>query len=102
MCEIMDKVHDYVPAKHVMETYDLFDDDEHIQIDEEIFHQILFGGDQLTVVRARSSQAVRADHSTRGQICTRRDRLEGLLPVVEDWHTKQCLLKVIHIFISYI
>ena len=61
-------------------------------MDEEIYHQILLGGDQLTVARARGSVAVRADHIA--HVCSRRDRLEGLLPVVEDWHAKQCLLKV--------
>ena len=51
-------------------------------------HPILFGGDQLTVARARGSIAARQDHFTR------RERLEGLMPVIEDWHAKQCLLKV--------
>ena len=43
------------------------------------------GGDQLTAARVRSSQKVRCN-SHRG--C---DRLEGLVPVVEDWHAKGCL-----------
>lgn len=93
MCEIMDKLHEYVPAKDVKEFYDLFDDGGIIEVEEEIFHQILFGEDQLTVAKARGSAAIRSDHVT--SICSRRDRLEGLLPVVEDWHAKQCLLKVI-------
>ena len=92
MCEVMDKLHEYVPAKSVKELYDLFNDGNGIEIDEEVFHQILLGGDQLTVARARGSAAIRSDHLT--SICTRRDRLEGLLPVVENWHGKQCLLKV--------
>ena len=52
------------------------------------FHQILFGGDQLTVARARGSQRIRKN-SERGN-----ERLEGLTPVCEDWHTKLCLLGV--------
>ena len=43
---------------------------------ENKFHYILFGGDQLTVERARGSKRVRSN-SIRG-----RDHLEGLLPVV--------------------
>lgn len=93
MCEIMDKLHEYVPATDVKEFYDLFDDGDIIEVEEEVFYQILFGGDQLTVARARGSAAIWSDHVT--SICSRRDRLEGLLPVVEDWHAKQCLLKVI-------
>ena len=44
------------------------------------FHQTLLGGDQLTAARVRGSIAARRDHQTR------RERLQGLLPVVEDWH----------------
>jgi len=93
MCDIMGKLHDYVPARDVKQWYDLFQDGHAIEIDEEMFHQILFGGDQLTVARARGSVAIRSDHHS--NICSSRDRLEGLLPVCEDWHAKQCLLKVI-------
>lgn len=92
MCEIMDKLHDYVPAKQVVETFDIFEDGNPVEMEECVFHQILLGGDQLTVARARGSAAIHADHIA--HICTSRDRLEGLLPVVEDWHAKQCLLKV--------
>lgn len=93
MCEIMDKLHEYVPAQQVVESFDVFGDSDPIEADEHIYHQILLGGDQLTVARARGSAAVRVDHMT--HVCSRRDRLEGLLPVVEDWHAKQCLLKVL-------
>ena len=52
------------------------------------FHQILFGGDQLAVARIRGTQALRdtQDKPT--------DRLEGVSPVVEDWHTRMTLMKV--------
>jgi len=92
MAEIMEKLHEYVPAVNVKEHYDLFDDGYLFDVDEEVFHQILFGGDQLTVARARGSSIMRSDHVT--SLSSRRDRLEGLLPVAEDWHAKQCLLKV--------
>jgi len=59
-----------------------------VEVDDELFHKIFLGGDQFTVARARGSIAVRLDHQSQ------RDHLEGLLPVVEDWHAKQCLLKV--------
>ena len=48
----------------------------------------LLGGDQLTVVRIRSTQALRdtLDSAT--------ERYEGLIPVIEDWHAKVILLQV--------
>ena len=49
------------------------------------FHHILIGligGDQLTVARVRGSQDSRYN-SNNG-----RRRLEGFIPVIEDWHTK--------------
>lgn len=49
---------------------------------------ILTGGDQLTVARSRSCQRIRSN-STRGK-----ERLEGLVPIVEDWHAKVSLLGV--------
>ena len=51
------------------------------------------GGDQLTAARIRSSQRVRSN-SQRGL-----DRLEGVVPVIEDWHSKGILLTVICIII---
>ena len=42
----------------------------------------------MTAARVRGSKRVRSN-SQRG-----RDRLEGLIPVVEDWHAKGCLLTV--------
>jgi hypothetical protein len=42
----------------------------------------------MTAARARSSQRVRCN-SERGK-----GRLEGLQPVIEDWHAKMCVLGV--------
>lgn len=42
----------------------------------------------MTAARARSSRRIRSN-STRGK-----DRLEGLIPVAEDWHAKVCFLGV--------
>ena len=52
------------------------------------FHHILFGGDMLTAKRAHGSKHIRSN-STRGL-----DQLQGLVPVVEDWHSKVCFLGV--------
>lgn len=48
----------------------------------------------LTAARARGSKAMRCN-SIRGK-----DRLDGIVPVVEDWHAKMCFLEVCHIFVS--
>ena len=34
MCEIMDKLHEYVPAKQVTESLDAFGDDDPIEMDD--------------------------------------------------------------------
>lgn len=60
-----------------------------INYDDTKFHPILFGGDQLTVARMRGTQALRDTQDKRV------DRLDGVIPVVEDWHTRMTLLKVI-------
>jgi L1 cell adhesion molecule like protein len=51
-------------------------------------HPILLGGDQLTAARARAAQMTLCGESTST------GRLEGLIPVFEDWHAKQALLVV--------
>ena len=66
----------------VKEFYDLFHDGCFIEVEEEMFHQILFVGDQLTVARARGSAAIYSDHVT--GICPRTYCLEGLFLVAED------------------
>ena len=55
---------------------------------QEIMPVFFAGGDQLTAARVRGSQRVRSN-GQRGL-----HRLEGIAPVVEDWHAKGCLLSV--------
>ena len=59
-----------------------------VEVDTTQFFPILFGGDQLTVVRIRGTQLL---HDTQDNRC---DRFEGILPVVEDWHSRMTLMKV--------
>ena len=61
-----------------------------MDFDDTRFHKILFGGDQLTVARMRGTQALR---DTQDKPV---DRLEGVIPVAEDWHTRMTLMKVRH------
>ena len=83
----MDILHKYVPTK-VEFSDDPFEEFDVEDCEEYKFHCLLLGGDQLSVARSCTSIAVRADHDLK------REHLEGLLPVVEDWHAKQTLLKV--------
>ena len=51
-------------------------------------HQVLLGGDQLTVKRVRSAIAQQSNsEDVRG-------RLQGLIPVAQDWHAGMCFLQV--------
>ena len=59
-----------------------------VEVDTTQFFPILFGGDQLTIARIRGTQMLRDTQDNR---C---DRFEGILPVVEDWHSRMTLMKV--------
>ncbi|XP_019858884.1 PREDICTED: uncharacterized protein LOC109587103 isoform X2 [Amphimedon queenslandica] len=80
MCAIMDELHKYVPKvlKHQGSTKE-----------EDRLYQVLAGGDQVTVVRARSAIGIRRTHDTNTE------KLKGIVPVVEDWHARLTLLQAI-------
>ena len=86
----METLEQYVPHVSHSRTVPSFDPDssEPDVIQTDHFHHILFGGDQLTCARARGAQRIR-QNSLIGQ-----SRLEGFVPIVEDWHAKACLLGV--------
>ena len=87
MCHIMDNLHKYVPSLAYEKKVKLPSGHE-ITVNDAILCEILLGGDQLTVARARSSIAVRANHETM------EEKLRGLVPVIEDWHSRMTFLKV--------
>lgn len=92
MIEILKELHKYVPT--ITEEVEVELGSEHMMVKEVNVHPILFGGDQLTTARARAAQLSMAGEKTAA------DRLEGLVPVIEDWHTKQALLVVRYSFSS--
>ena len=59
-----------------------------LDYDDTRFFRILVGGDQLTASHIRGTQAQRRlqDKAV--------DRLEGVIPDVEDWHARMALMKV--------
>ena len=61
---------------------------EEFEIEEDSMPCLLFGGDQLTVTRIRGVQRIRQNSEDK------KGQLQGLVPCVEDWHPKVCLLEV--------
>ena len=87
MTLIMDHIQQYMPSRSV-HTSRTLPNSETFNEDKQYLHRILFGGDQLTVARARGGIAIRQDHDFAKQ------KLDGMLPTIDDWHAKQCFLKV--------
>ena len=96
MVDILHERHKYVPMMRTTEFFDIAGPSGCMGV-EEInichFHHILLGGDQFTVTRVCGSQSARKKMNN-GRGC-----LEGLIPVIEDWHTKMCAMKVCTILI---
>ncbi len=88
MISIMEHMHQYVPSITSTERIDIPNRDELTTIDRVQQFPLLFGGDQLTVKRARGSKRIRSNSTNA------RDALQGLIPVCEDWHAKVILLIV--------
>ena len=87
MMDIMYMLHKYVPKVEVTGSY--IGDDGHLkECKVQKMHHLLLGGDQLTVARARGCQKIR------GNSIVLTERLEGLQPVIEDWHAKGIFLEV--------
>lgn len=88
MTAVLSHLQQYVPTKSETEELVDPDDGEVFQLCADHFHYILFGGDQLTAERATGVKRS-IDNENRAL-----DRLEGLIPVIEDWHSKVCFSKV--------
>lgn len=88
MRDVLCNLQQYVPMDTLTDEIVDPDDNETITVNVDNFHYILFGGDQLTAERATGAKRSLANEN-RG--C---DRLEGLVPIIEDWHSKVCFLKV--------
>ena len=91
MVDILDELHKYVPETTTMQTIDVCTEGggtRAVDVHVHSFSHIPFGGDQLTVARIRGSQRVQFN-SENGD-----ERLEGFIPVIEDWHTKMCFMEV--------
>ena len=93
MYSIMKSLHQYVPKKTHRLTFHL--PEEEFVVDEDSYHRILLGGDQLTTCRSRGARSVRRrDDATS-------ERFNGLIPVTEDWHARMTLMRVSIITLIY-
>ena len=88
MVEIMAHLHQYVPMVENVEEVHVASIDKTVQVTSARVRPIFVGSDQLTAARARGAQKAKVN------ALTPTGRLEGLVPVVEDWHTKVTLLTV--------
>lgn len=85
MIEIMLEMSNlYTPVIHRTKVDEMT---EHI-IDDDAYHAVLFGGDQLTRKRMETAKEMARNGDTTMK------RLHGLIPVCTDWHTKRVLLEV--------
>ena len=87
MCVILESIQKYIPAITQSRTVQL-PNGESIECQETEMWETLFGGDQLTVDRAKGAIDIRYTHESEAE------RLEGIVPVIEDWHARMALLKV--------
>ena len=88
MVKIMYHMQQYVPAVEYSNECYIPSTMESVTTPAAALHKKLFGGDQLTAARIRGAQAAMCN----GQTALK--RLEGVIPVVEDWHTEVLLYEV--------
>ena len=86
MCKILDNLHDYVPSTSSSHVVTLDDGTTENHTDYNLT-RILMGGDQLTVARANTAKLIRLNHENS------KSRLRGIVPVIEDWHSRLTLVK---------
>ena len=80
MIKILQHLQRYIPTKTIPR--------QHESSSNISQHKLLLGGDQLTVARVRGAQIAMCNGSNPVK------RLEGFIPVIQDWHAKVVLLEV--------
>ena len=83
MAKTLDELNKYIPMTATNEDIILPNGDTVNHQDFDVI-RIPITGDQVTVARIRAAQLARNS----------RDRLEGVLPFVEDWHARQVIVMV--------
>ena len=89
MANVLEEFHDkYVPSIPFHNSITLHDGSTRTY-DNTQFHNLLVGGDQFTAARARGAITLRLLHSNPVH------HLDGITPIVEDWHARMTLVKVV-------
>lgn len=88
MVEILTHLHQYIPYKESTKEVRIPSLEETVPEPSAKLTKILFGGDQLTAAKARSAIAAMSNASSPVR------RLEGIVPVIEDWHAQVTFLEV--------
>ncbi len=85
MVDILEEYKKYIPSKVVNLEEPIPGTD---LTEYRVFLSTLLGGDGLSVAQARGAQYIRSTSELAMH------RLDGFLPVAEDWHAKVCFLEV--------
>ena len=84
MIDILEEYKIYIPSKVIMLNETIPDSDN---TEDRVYVTTLVGGYCLSVTRARGARYIRRTSELAVH------RLDGFLPVVEDWHATLCLLE---------
>ena len=91
MIKALEHIQQYAPSKEVEQEL-IFPhqtgQETVVKFVEKKYQTTIVSGDQLTVSRIRGSQKIRGNSDTSEQ------RLDRLLPVSDDWHSKMCFMEV--------
>ena len=88
MVQIMSHLHQYVPSYEYNVSTFIPSINETVVETKAVVKTTLFGGDQLTSSRGKGALKARVNADSPSS------RFDGLLPVMEDWHTKVLFLGV--------
>ena len=88
MVEILSHLYQYIPSKESANLVYIPSTNQMVLKAGATVHPIMFGGDQLTAAHAYGAITAMANNLTPQR------RLEGIIPVIEDWHAIVVLLEV--------
>ena len=91
MVEIVQHLHQYVPAVEYEEELVIPSCGESVKVSRAKFSPVLLGGDQLTAARVRGAKKNKVSEDSPS------GRMEGIVPVAEDRHTKMNFLGVCYL-----
>ena len=92
MVDIMDTIHLYVPMIETSQEILVPSLNKSVEVQKARSFPVCLHGDYLTAARARGAQKAKINSESPSS------RLEGLVPVAADWHTK---LKALSVRIVY-